>query len=814
MEHVSFRLEQVLEEVASIAVLSAEEKGLELLFRLAPNVPSTLEGDALRLSQILLNLVGNAIKFTASGYVLVAVEQAQRLGTKTRLRFSVRDTGIGMTREQIGKLFGVVPQADSSTTRRYGGTLGLAISKRLVNLMDGDIRVESVPGQGSNFLFTAVFDTFAEPENRVFLPTHPLYGSRVLVADDNDLSRSILGDMLRAFRQAPIGSFRRRSRAPLPRSLGCGAPFRIVLLDWKMPGMDGQAAARAIRDALPEPPAFLFMASVRDRADALAALREDQRRLLPKPVTPSALFAALLATEQSQEECRAIGPAALSQTRGHARAARGGQRHQSTGRQGNTAILRRRGDACRRRPRSRGKTMERQLRRRAHGHPDARHGRPQSHQTAAGIRPFRRSAGHRHDRPGHERRPGKKPVRGHAGLRRQTRRTSYPSCDPVEVGTAGRPFTAALNAARGLAMPQTGHAPRTLFVDDESINLEIAAEILSALGASVETAENGLQALHLIRTRPYAIVFSDVEMPVMDGSTLTHILRNDSRYEALPIIACTAVSTEEQEAALLAGGFTAVARKPFDIPALQAALNRYAMPVGEASAPGAPEAAPPLPEERRILPDALELPGFAVRQGIERVMGNMPLYVSLLLDFRHELDEADAAIRRSRQQRDLPAILATVHKLKGISGNIGATELYEQLVEAEHRLRTDPGVDTDELLDSLCGYVTTTSGVLAATEQSLVAPPSPDAPEEASEAPDLSRLQPALGECLRLVREYNTAAREAFEDARRFLGGRYRAEADDIGHAIDTFDFEKAESGLLHLASLLDLEPREPNGLS
>lgn len=238
------------------------------------------------------------------------------------------------------------------------------------------------------------------------------------------------------------------------------------------------------------------------------------------------------------------------------------------------------------------------------------------------------------------------------------------------------------------------------------------------------------------------------------------------------------------------------------------------MPVGEASAPGAPEAAPPLPEERRILPDALELPGFAVRQGIERVMGNMPLYVSLLLDFRHELDEADAAIRRSRQQRDLPAILATVHKLKGISGNIGATELYEQLVEAEHRLRTDPGVDTDELLDSLCGYVTTTSGVLAATEQSLVAPPSPDAPEEASEAPDLSRLQPALGECLRLVREYNTAAREAFEDARRFLGGRCRAEADDIGHAIDTFDFEKAESGLLHLASLLDLEPREPNGLS
>lgn len=378
---------------------------------------------------------------------------------------------------------------------------------------------------------------------------------------------------------------------------------------------------------------------------------------------------------------------------------------------------------------------------------------------------------------------------------------------------AGRPFTAALNAARGLAMLQTGHAPRTLFIDDESINLEIASEILSAFGASVETAENGLEALRLIRTRPYAIVFSDVEMPVMDGTTLTHILRNDNRFETLPIIACTAVSTEEQEAALLAGGFTAVARKPFDVSALQAALSRYAMPVGETSAGAEPKAAN-VPEEPRILPGTLKLPGFAVRQGIDRVMGNMPLYVSLLLDFRRELDEADAAIRRSRQQGDLPAILATVHKLKGISGNIGATDLYEHLVETERRLRTDPAVDAEGLLDTLCGYVTTTSGILAATEQSLVSPPSPDAPEGDSEAPDLPRLQPALGECLRLVREYNTAAREAFDEARRFLGGRCRAEADGIGHAIDTFDFEKAESGLIHLASLLDLEPREPNGLS
>ena len=111
-------------------------------------------------------------------------------------------------------------------------------------------------------------------------------------------------------------------------------------------------------------------------------------------------------------------------------------------------------------------------------------------------------------------------------------------------------------------MHQPEHTPRTLFVDDESINQQIGAEILLALGAEADTADNGLQALRLIRTRHYAIVFTDVEMPVMDGATLTHILRSDSRYGELPIIACTAISSPEEEEALLQKGFTAVLRKP------------------------------------------------------------------------------------------------------------------------------------------------------------------------------------------------------------------------------------------------------------
>ena len=172
-------------------------------------------------------------------------------------------------------------------------------------------------------------------------------------------------------------------------------------------------------------------------------------------------------------------------------------------------------------------------------------------------------------------------------------------------------------------MQQPEHTPRTLFVDDESINQQIGAEILLALGAEADTADNGLQALRLIRTRHYAIVFTDVEMPVMDGATLTHILRSDSRYGELPIIACTAISSPEEEEALLQKGFTAVLRKPFDVQAMQTALNRHATLSGEAPAPS-PEPRPRVEAGHAIREELEHLPGFSVRQGLDRVMGNLP----------------------------------------------------------------------------------------------------------------------------------------------------------------------------------------------
>lgn len=356
-------------------------------------------------------------------------------------------------------------------------------------------------------------------------------------------------------------------------------------------------------------------------------------------------------------------------------------------------------------------------------------------------------------------------------------------------------------------------APRVLFVDDESINQHIAAEILHALGAVADTAADGLRALHLVRNGPYALVFTDVEMPVMDGITLTHILRQDSRYEKLPLVACTAVSTPEEENALLDKGFTAVIRKPFDVEDLREALDRYAAPGRRETAPARPAPLPPI-SGKAVEEDSLQLRGFSIREGLARVMGNFPLYISLLFDFRRELAASSADIRHFRERGDMPSILAAVHKLKGISGNVGATELYARIVDIEPRLQTESPESAAGLLDTLERDVTNTLNELAVAEKVLAAAdtssPNVPAPQGAADFP---KLQAALAETLELVRQYNTAAQESFEAARAFLGTHGAAEAADIQHAIESFDFDKAQSGILHLARSLELELGEEHVL-
>jgi len=296
MEQVDFDLLDVLDNFSNVVAVKAAEKSLELIIDLADDVPMGLIGDPLRLNQILINLANNAIKFTDHGECALRIEVQQRGDSDIQLRFVTRDTGIGMTEAQRGRLFQAFSQADSSTSRKFGGTgLGLTISKRLVEMMDGEIGVDSEPGVGSEFWFTAHFGISTEPMQR-----HPralpgdLQDLRVLVVDDNPTSRTILSRYLDTF------GFRSEQAANGEQALAmleaADPPYDLVLMDWKMPGMDGIETTRRIQadDKIAVMPRVL-MVSAYGREE----LRESAQQVgidnyLVKPINPSMLFDATL----------------------------------------------------------------------------------------------------------------------------------------------------------------------------------------------------------------------------------------------------------------------------------------------------------------------------------------------------------------------------------------------------------------------------------------------------------------------------------------------------------------------------------------
>ncbi|WP_312518945.1 response regulator [Massilia sp.] len=304
LENVAFDLDEMLDHLSTLVGVKTDAKGIELIFRVGPGVPTRLVGDPLRLSQVLINLTGNAVKFTERGEIVVAVELAKSDSDGVTLAFSVADTGIGMAPEQLPQLFQSFSQADSSTTRKYGGTgLGLSISRQLVELMQGTIAVRSTPGSGTTFTFTVPLGVAeghgatgagsAAHATRLAL----LLDVRALVVDDSATSRAALAEMLAAFgvQTEAVGSGE-ECLAALARAQELGQPYQIVLMDYVMPGLDGMETIRRIRQYTRDaaPPSIL-MVSALTRETVL----EQQGELpvdafLHKPVGPALLYHSLL----------------------------------------------------------------------------------------------------------------------------------------------------------------------------------------------------------------------------------------------------------------------------------------------------------------------------------------------------------------------------------------------------------------------------------------------------------------------------------------------------------------------------------------
>ncbi|SDH19450.1 response regulator [Propionivibrio dicarboxylicus] len=318
IEHIAFTLEDAVNDVANLSAEQAAAKRLEIIIDIAPDVPPRIVGDPMRIRQILANYLSNAVKFTERGDITLRVTRMAKDDNGVLLRFSVRDTGIGLDTAQREQLFRSFHQADSSITRKHGGTgLGLAISRNLAALLGGEVGVESVAGQGSTFWFTARVGIAADASP----PTVPVLagaGLRVLVVDDNPTTCRVLGAMLDSLSVAnATAASGREALLMLNRAEGAGHPYDAVLIDWRMPQMDGLQTATEVRRLALEQPPLLMMITAYERDQVMAqAGSEAIADVLIKPLTASVLREALgRLLEQQTPQPGAAAPADITSFR-------------------------------------------------------------------------------------------------------------------------------------------------------------------------------------------------------------------------------------------------------------------------------------------------------------------------------------------------------------------------------------------------------------------------------------------------------------------------------------------------------------------
>jgi two-component system, sensor histidine kinase and response regulator len=305
LEHVEFDFEEMLDQTVETLAARAAGKGLELVSHILPDVPLNLIGDPLRLRQVLINLLGNAIKFTTAGQVVLTVERVTGSNHPGELHFSVTDSGIGIAQDKLGEIFANFTQADSSTTRRYGGSgLGLAIVKRLVELMEGKVWVESELGQGSIFHFTAKLGIQQKDRVEKFSTlTVLLSGSRALVVDDNSTNRLILRETLSS-RGAYVSEAESGPMAlwAVEAARQAGRPFDLMLLDCRMPEMDGFEVAQRLRGSRRDELTIMMLSSDDLKVEVAQVHELGLDAYLVKPVRRRELFEAIgkaMATQSS-----------------------------------------------------------------------------------------------------------------------------------------------------------------------------------------------------------------------------------------------------------------------------------------------------------------------------------------------------------------------------------------------------------------------------------------------------------------------------------------------------------------------------------
>ena len=672
LERIGFELDSVLEHLSGIMNSRAEDKSVEMLFQVDPAVPRELVGDPLRLGQVLTNLATNAIKFTDAGEILISVRLVEQTETSWELRFDVRDTGIGMSAEAQNRLFRPFTQADLSTTRQYGGTgLGLSICHRLVELMDGTITVESHPGEGSCFSFTARFGVSEQGGAAGLVPRRDLQGLHVLVVDDNASARTSFIEMLSAMRFTvkTVGSEAEMwdnltTDSHLPAELR----FRLIIVDADLiDGSERDMLQRVERRIGQDAPAMVF--TYPGNLDHLgeSGSGAPSHLQLPKPFTRQSLFNILV--------------------------------------------------------------------------------------------------------------------------------------DRLDRGTA--PDWPVEAKQRRTADEEALAGVHVLLVEDNEINQQVAREILEGVGVSVEIAGDGKQAVSrmisdmVANDRPkFDAILMDLQMPRMDGYSATRVLRDNSAFDDIPIIAMTAHALSSERQRCLDAGMNDHITKPIDPDRLFAALAKWTRFSNRQD-----NAEPHT--EAQLLPD--ELPGMDM-PAIRSIFGGKEKVIrSLLSDFLHRHADSMAVLREAAEINDFKALRSELHRLKGVAGNLRATAVFEAVRELEDLLTKDADGVSDTVLtahldDIATALQTVLDGIAAAVsaaEQDAVL--QQDAP--AAPAGDLD--MDALGTVAERLQEMLAAgymtAEEELPALREALSGNFQTEVTELEQDIDALDFPAATARLANL---------------
>ena len=585
LEESVFELDTIFDNIADMISQQAQQKNLQIQFSVDSTVPRRLVGDPLRLGQILINLASNALKFTEQGTISIKCSAQKSNEKDITLCFIVSDTGIGMSEEVLTRIFQAFSQADNSTTRRFGGTgLGLVISKHLAELMKGSIDIASQPGAGTTV--TVTVNLRLPDSDEVDTAPHvrrELNNVSILVVDDDETARHTMNEMLKRMHMRPTIVESAEAALSKIRNMDPNDPFELVLMDWKLPGLNGAEATRQILDMnLPSPPAIIMITAYGRGEVQHYAQTSGVDAFLHKPVTPSLLY----------------------------------------------------------------NTIQDSLIRHS---PDF--------QNSDSTMPSNTN-----------------------------RSLTDSDIDDISLGGS-----------------------RILLVEDNVINQQIAVELLTSKDAQVDVANNGEEAINKImatvekNAEPYNLVLMDLQMPVMDGFEATHSIRADSRFDGLPIIAMTAHAMREEYDRCHDCGMNDHISKPIEVKSFFKIIMHWLDKNDSVKTNKKMPEAPAKPAQGQNQEDlSCALPGIDVSGALKRVGGNTQLYKKMLTKFRQTYSDTSNELTNLIANKKYEDAILLAHSIKGLSGNLGITDLFSAAEQLEKYLRADS--DSAELQTLLANF--------------------------------------------------------------------------------------------------------------